>query len=128
MTIFADAINWDMLLRTSRQAVLIGGQRPAIIPPVSATTSSRFVIVKVASAEARRTWRLGCWASVRNLFEASFASQILTTGTELQKYPCSLSKATLIEIPDFQSPPYLIFLEFPRWLQSVDVEIWYYNP
>lgn len=121
-----DHLNWDLVTRQSLDGVRVTGEKTFLIPPVSAVLNSRLVLIGCKSASAKPSWRLGCWANFRVLFSPSSTSDFLSA-VEFYTKSCSLNRLTLIEVPQIYPWPYLLYLEFPRWLGSIDVEIWKYS-
>ncbi len=121
-----NSLNWDLVTRQSLNGRRIEGEKTFLIDPVSAVLNSRLLLVGCRSVSARPSWRLGCWTNFRLLVSPSSTTEFISA-VEFYTKSCQLNRLTLIEVPQIYPWPYLLYLEFPRWLGSIDVEIWKYS-
>lgn len=122
----SDSLNWDLITRQSLNGVKVSGENTFLINPYSTVLSSRLVLVGCKSASAKQSWRLGCWANFRLLASPSSTSEYVSA-IQFHTQSCHLNRLNLIEVPQLYPWPYLLYLEFPRWLGSIDIEIWKYS-
>lgn len=122
----SDSLNWDLVTRQSLNGVKISGENTFLINPYSTVLNSRLVLVGCKSTSAKQSWRLGCWANFRLLFSPSSTSEYVSA-IQFYAKSCHLNRLNLIEVPEIYPWPYLLYLEFPRWLGNIDIEIWKYS-
>jgi hypothetical protein len=83
-------------------------------------------MVGCKSLFAKPSWRLGCWANFRLLTLPSATSEYVAA-VEFYTKSCKLNRLNLIEVPQIYPWPYLLYLEFPRWMETIDIEVWKYS-
>lgn len=126
---FEDRLNWDLLGREYRQ-----GRYPYYtakdfypIPAFVFECNSRIVMVGCKSQSAESHWKLGCWAQQRLKLSPSSQSRFSSIVQCKERHFCRLNFLTKIEFPEYNSYPYLLILEIPKWIPDILIEAWYYS-
>lgn len=97
----------------------------APIPPITRPVNNRVLMVGCSSRTAKPNWRLGCRASKR-LLTAPNSSRFVAL-VHCERINCLLNVLTLVKFEHFGPYPYLLFLEVPRWITQLSVEVWSYK-
>lgn len=127
---FGDRLNWDLLLREERRGRYpsYSAPKPDPIPPIIISgVTSRIVLVGCKSAGAERHWKLGCYARQRLSISPSSQSEFVSVVQCKERFFCQLGLLTKVEFPEYNSYPYLLVLEIPKWLPDIFIEAWYYS-
>lgn len=130
MTGITDRLNWDFVGRGNYQAVATSTnpRSNSGIPrqqfPISSGAS--ILMLGCRSATASTYWRLGCWASQILMVLPSTTSTFLGS-LKTKRIACQLGAFTLLEFTDYQAGTWILEIDIPRWIDQLEVEIWYYS-
>lgn len=126
---FGNSLNWDILSRQERRASYPSytATEHNPIPFFSIPCHHRIVMVGCRSTGAKSHWKLGCWARQRLLISPSSTSTFVSLSQCKERYFCQLDLLTKIEFPEYNSYPYLLILEIPKWLDHISIEAWVYS-
>ena len=129
------SLSWNRLIRESYTAQPVSNplaaKREVQIPPVALTGNGFIYLVGCDSQSALPTWRLGC--SVRLSSNGNPDSGGLFTnpnGFPIRiddRRPCTLGSYTLLTWPNMEIEQPWLILEFPFWLDDIEIEIFWYD-
>ena len=122
------SINWDLSYRNSFVAPTDSeGEVIAPISPIVVTIPSQAAVLIAINQNARPTWFLAAWVSVRSPRIYLGSTAVTNEEVELFRLKLPLRTPKLITIPNLGIPPYNLYLTFPKWHSAMLVEAWWYN-
>lgn len=122
-----EVIEWNLVLRQSLVAQRTNNPLEHIpLSPITAISNSNIMAVGCSSPDRKPTWWLGCWIKFGVLVSPSTTSQF-SAFMEFFSQPCGLDRLTVAVAPKYQPIPYVIRVEIPRWIPSLNLEVWRYD-
>ena len=128
-------LSWNRLIRETYVAQPVpnplSAKREVLIPPVAIPGKGFIYLVGCDSESASPNWRLGC--SVRLSSDGSPDSGGLFTdpnGLPIRiddRQTCTLGSYTLLTWPNMNIERPWLVIEFPFWLDDVELEIFWYD-
>lgn len=121
-----ESIEWNLVARASYQ-VQPGTVQERLPDRTWLIQNSSVVIVgiKETSPMRRSSWVTGGWASQVLPFLPSSTSQFVAVTENARKW-LKLGILNLLIFPKV-SDQWVLSVSFPRWFESVDVEVWRYD-
>jgi hypothetical protein len=126
MTGLTDKLNWNLLVRTKLTAFKKPDKSLFYRPIRYTLTTTTRILVGVANAKAKQTWKYGgqcrIYISASPSSTSQFTSQMITVDKAL-----TLGKLNLIELPSLEVENYSIELLPPKWFEEFAFEVWWYD-
>ena len=97
------------------------------IPPQTYLPNSRILKIGVRAQYAKPSWIHGVWASQRLLIQPDSGTYFATL-TQTQQIWTRLGLLNLIEFPEWNSYPYVLSIDIPKWHKEIYLEVWEYVP
>lgn len=97
------------------------------IPTQTYLPNSRILKIGVRAQYAKPNWILGVWASQRLLIQPDSGTNFATL-TQAKQVGTRLGLLTLVEFEEWDSYPYVLSIDIPKWHKEIYLEVWEYVP
>lgn len=130
-----NSLNWEPVGTLGRGTTYTAGIIPGMdfdkywlpIPVKTYTPNSRVLKVGVRNQYAKPNWSLGVFLA-QHLQVKPDSGTLFGPNTQTKRYGTKLGMLTLIEFPEYDSYPYLLRVEIPKWHKEIYLEVWEYVP
>lgn len=122
--------NWSIVYQANLQGNLVAVHGEGVgaikvydpIPTQSTSLGSPVGLVKTSapSDEIKPDWFTACWINAG-------IELIPGNPTNLLRKRCGLNQSTLIELPNVGKFPYQIKFQIPKWLISLQIQLWQFT-
>lgn len=121
----ANSANWKLRYSREESANIGMEGSNAIIEAVSLATNYHVLAIGCKSNMAKPNWWLGLNVSMR-VFSSAVAANFNPL-IEVQSSKCGLNRLTLIMHPLLYPLPYWLYIQPPRWIKHIYLEVWEYQ-
>lgn len=122
----ADPLVWNLALRGEARADRIGGTRIPI-PSQRFESPTNLVWIGIGSQSALPTWYTAGWVSIKVPLSAVDSTSNFVGDMEVFQTRIGLGQAQLLHWKAYEPTPYKGLLSFPKWLNQVYFEVYWYD-